>query len=248
MDRRAFLTGALPVTAAVIAGAPQLVSAGTRRPLALVYRGPAASPGCPESMAALLQRSPARFRTVFCGPNERVRPTAAALSSATLYAQPGGTDLPPAWRHMHPYAKAIREFVHGGGNYLGFCLGGYLAGRNPGFELLPGDSGEYIESRGAEVTSLRDAVITVRWRGHLRRVYFQDGPYFTLDRGARATVLARYENGLAAAIVARSGAGRVGVVGPHPEADGSWFEGLPLRPVDARDLGDDLIESTLRFS
>ena len=115
MDRRAFLARTLPATAVVLAGVPQAVSAGTRRPLALVYRGPAASPGCPESVAALLQRSPARFRTAFCGPRERVPLTAEALTSATLYAQPGGTDLPPAWRHMRPYAETIRTFVRGGG-------------------------------------------------------------------------------------------------------------------------------------
>jgi len=248
MDRRAFLGWALPATAAALTAGPEVVSASARRPLALVYRGPAASPGCPESVAALLQHSPARFRTVFCGPHERTPLTAATLSRAILYAQPGGTDLPPAWRHMHPYADTIRRFVHGGGAYLGFCLGGYLAGRDPGFALLPGDAGEYIESRGAEIAGLNDAVITVRWRGHARRVYFQDGPYFTLRPGARARVLARYENGLAAAVVARSGAGSVGVVGPHPEADRGWFTGLPLHPVDARDLGYDLVESTLALA
>jgi glutamine amidotransferase-like uncharacterized protein len=248
MDRRVFLAGALPATAAVIAGAPQLVSPGTGRPLALVYRGPAASPGCPKSVAALLRNSPARFRTRFCGPHEHVPLSAATLSSAVVYAQPGGTDLPPAWHHMRPYADPIRRFVHGGGTYLGFCLGGYLAGRDPGFGLLPGDSHEYIQSRGAEITSLKDTVISVRWRGHRRRVYFQDGPYFTLRHGARAGVLSRYENGLAAAVVARFGAGRVGVVGPHPEADRGWFTGLPLQPVDARDLGVDLVATTLRFS
>ena len=247
VDRRLFLTRAVPATAAALVGVPQLVSAGTRRPLALVYRGPAASPGCPETVAALLRRSPSQFRTELCGPNERTALTAEALASATLYAQPGGTDLPPAWRHMHPYAETIRSFVHGGGHYLGFCLGGYLAGHNPGFGLLPGDSNEYIESRGAEVTSPTDAVIAVRWRGRRRRVYFQDGPYFTLRPHARATVLARYENGLAAAVVARYGVGRVGVVGPHPEADRSWYVGLPPRPVDSRDLGYDLVETTMRF-
>ncbi|MGZ6617015.1 MAG: BPL-N domain-containing protein, partial [Solirubrobacteraceae bacterium] len=207
VDRRGFLTRALPATAAVLVGAPQLASAGTRRPLALVYRGAAASPGCPESVAALLRRSPSRFRTEFCGPHERTALTAEALSSATLYAQPGGTDLPPAWRHMRPHADAIRAFVHGGGHYLGFCLGGYLAGLDPGFALLPGDSGEYVESRGAEVTNLKDTIVSIRWRGQRRRVYFQDGPYFTLRPHSRATVLARYENGLAAAVVARCGAG-----------------------------------------
>jgi hypothetical protein len=224
MDRRAFVGGALPATAAILVGAPSLASAGRGRPL------------------------PARFRTAFCGPREDVPLTAAAMASATLYAQPGGTDLPPAWRHMRSHADTIRRFVHDGGAYLGFCLGGYLAGRDPGFALLPGDTDEYIQSHAAEVTSLKDTVIAVRWRGHRRRVYFQDGPYFTIRRGARAQVLARYENGLAAAVVARSGAGRVGVVGPHPEADRGWFAGLPLHPVDARDLGVDLVTTTLGFS
>ena len=149
---------------------------------------------------------------------------------------------------MRPHATTIRNFVHGGGHYLGFCLGGYLAGSNPGFGLLPGDSNEYIESGGAEVTSLKDTVISVRWRGGHRRVYFQDGPYFTLQPGAHVTVLARYENGLAAAVVARYGAGRVGVVGPHPEANRGWYVGSALHPVDSRDLGYDLVETTMRFS
>jgi hypothetical protein len=236
-----FVAGAL--LAAV--EAPPLFAA-TRRPIALVYRGPAALPGCPEALAAMLRRSPFAFRTVFCGPDEAVPLSAATLARARMYAQPGGGDLDPEWRHMRRYAPEIRAFVARGGRYLGVCLGAYLAGQDPGFGLLPGDSDEYIESRGATVQNTRDTVVAVQWRGRRRHMYFQDGACFRLRPGA-AEILARYENGLAAAAVARFGSGVVGVVGPHPEADGSWYADARLRNPDGVrfDLGYDLIASTV---
>lgn len=253
VDRRGFLARALPLTGAVLAARTAIAPADTssgesgRRPLALVYRGPAACQGCAESVAALLRGSPAHFRTAFCGPAERVPLSAPALASATLYAQPGGGDLAPAWREMRRYAGDIRAFVSRGGHYLGFCLGGYLAGRTPGFGLLPGDADEYVTSPGAGVHTTNDTVIAVRWRGHVRHMFFQDGPYFSLDAGAPAIVLARYLNGLPAAVVARYGEGSVGVVGPHPEADQSWFadDGFSTTHDLQFDLGYDLIETTL---
>ncbi|QHC23255.1 BPL-N domain-containing protein [Streptomyces sp. GS7] len=37
---------------------------------------------------------------------------------------------------MRRHAADIRDYVSGGGSYLGTCLGGYLAGRGQGFDLL----------------------------------------------------------------------------------------------------------------
>ncbi|WP_235980642.1 hypothetical protein [Streptomyces albidus (ex Kaewkla and Franco 2022)] len=135
-----------------------------------------------------------------------------------------------------------------GGRYLGFCMGGYLAGRDPGFGLLPGDTGAYTATRGASVRTADDTVITVRWRGRQRHVYFQDGPYFALEKAADSTVLATYGNGRAAAVVVPYGAGKVGVVGPHPEADRSWYEDAGLtNPEGVRfDLGHDLVAVTTK--
>jgi Biotin-protein ligase, N terminal len=244
LTRRSFVTGALLAAAGAD---PTRLLAAERRPLALVYRGPAALPGCPEALAALLQDSPSKFRTVFCGPGEAVPLSATTLELATLYAQPGGGDLDPAWRHMQRYAPEIRAWVSRGGRYLGVCLGAYLAGRDPGFDLLPGDSDEYTETHGATVRSTRDTIVTVRWRGRCRHMYFQDGACFRLRRGA-GEVLATYENRLPAAVVAPHGGGVVGVVGPHPEADGSWYADAGLRNPDGVrfDLGYDLIETTLK--
>ena len=88
----------------------------------------------------------------------------------------------------------------------------------------------------------------VTWKGKPRHMYFQDGPFFVLDDGADAAVLARYDNGTAAAVVAPYGKGRVGVVGPHPEADASWSSDEGLRNPDGVrfDLGHDLVEETVR--
>lgn len=218
---------------------------------ALVYRGPAAMPGCAESVARVLQQ--VGLSVDFVGPKERLPLTAQSLSGRLLYAQPGGPDLDDAWHHIAPAADAIRDFVAGGGYYAGFCLGGYLAGRDPGLRMLPGDTDQYIGTRGASVDHDRDALVTVTWSGSPRELYFQDGPYFALKKkavgtpvrdGGRAQVVAEYDNGLPAAVLCRYGDGVIAAVGPHPEATDDWFtdSGLPV----PRPLGIDLAEDLLR--
>ncbi|MGW3604814.1 BPL-N domain-containing protein [Micromonospora sp. NPDC005161] len=216
-------------------------------PLALVYRGPAASPGCAEAVAALLRSAPAGFRTEYCGPDEERQISRSTLAEAAVYAQPGGDDVNRAWRRMRDHAQDIRDFVNGGGHYLGFCLGAYLASADPGFGLINGRVNQYISTDGASVDSTDDTVIEVRWRGRARHMYFQDGPTFELRPGAPGDVLATYDNGAAAAVVTTFGAGRVGLVGPHPEADRSWYadEGLTNPDGIRFDLGHDLVQSTM---
>ncbi|MGP8060924.1 MAG: BPL-N domain-containing protein [Acidimicrobiales bacterium] len=258
LGRRDLLTRVVPLGALTLAAAacgerpaPSRPTAAGRagRPLALVYRGGAGCPGCSEPVATLLESAPRPFRTVYCGPGEEVPITPETLSAAALYAQPGGgNDLEAAWSAMRPYAGAIRDFVGAGGHYLGICMGGYLAGFDPGFNLLPGDSGEWITSAGATVHSNDDAMVTVSWRGRPRSIYFQDGPYFTVRPDSGATVLATYSNGLAAAVVARYKKGSVGVSGPHPEAPASWYRESGLVDPDGvhLDLGYDLVDTTMR--
>ncbi|MGY4652971.1 BPL-N domain-containing protein [Mycobacterium sp. URHB0021] len=224
--------------------------------LALVYRGPASLPGCPEAVAELLSASALGLRVDFVGPDEARRLSAASLAGAIVYAQPGGADLDDAYRHMRPHRKTIRQFVSNGGRYLGFCLGGYLAGSSPGFDLLPGDSEQYIGSTLSTVHTDQDTVVEVSWRGRRRRLYFQDGPLFRFDAGAEVGVLATYPNHTVAAAVTRFGRGRVGVVGPHPEAEADWFTDSHLldpacyQPDPAvargRDLGLDLLDEVMR--
>lgn len=227
------------------AAAPWAQAPAGDRPLALVYRGPASEPaGCAEAVAELLESSRYGFDVRHVGPREALPLTADTLAAAAVYAQPGGGTLRAGWRAMRRDRDAVRDYVGGGGRYLGFCLGGYLAGATPGFGLLPGDTDRWIDSDGASVTHDGDAVVRVDWQGRERELFFQDGPRFLLDDGA-ARVLARYSNRAVAAAVMPFGAGRVGVVGPHPEAGPEWFSDAGLPRTDARDLGHRLIDEVM---
>jgi hypothetical protein len=128
-------------------------------------------------------------------------------------------------------------------------MGGYLAGRTPGFQLLPGDTDQFIASRRASVKTEADTIVNVHWRGQLRSMYFQDGPFFLLDRGATdVIVLATYTSGKIAALVAPYGKGKVGVSGPHPEATAAWYEAANLVNPEGVSAapGHDLIDTLMR--
>lgn len=244
MKRRTFLAG---VGALAVSGSAAAWLLRDDRPIALVYRGPAALPGCPEAVAELIDTAPTPLRPVFCGPDEDVPLDAESLSKAVLYAQPGGGTLEDAWEHMWPHTGDIRDFVSGGGRYLGFCLGGYLAGATPGFGLLPGDTARYISSRRSTIDTEDDAVVQVTWRDEERHMFFQDGPVFRVKE-RDVTVLSRYRNDEIAAAVAPYGAGAVGVVGPHPEADESWYKRGLTNPDGIRfDLGHDLLSTVMAY-
>ncbi|MFH8383924.1 hypothetical protein ACH4E7_23755 [Kitasatospora sp. NPDC018058] len=221
------------------------------RPLALVYRGPAACDGCPEAAHDMLEHD--GFTVRYIGPDEETGFGPDALAGVALYVQPGGTsgqEVSTAWgllkRDPSFSPELVRAYVRGGGRYLGLCMGGYLAGEEPGYGLLPGDSGQYIGSRDATVTDDRDHLVEVAWRGHPQRMYFQDGPYFDVD-GPDVDVVARYTNDRAAAVVASYGAGRVAVSGPHPEAPADWYRdyGLPDESHTGLGLGEDLLHTLM---
>lgn len=129
----------------------------------------------------------------------------------------------------------MRDFVANGGRYLGFCLGAYLAGHDPGFGLLSqnGNATQEIEEPGSQVENEDDTIIQIDWRfstgpkkgkTELKRwMYFQDGPALTLTANSSAIVLGRYSsNGDVAALLSSFGKGWVGCVGPHPEANQKW--------------------------
>ncbi|WP_195911345.1 BPL-N domain-containing protein [Streptomyces kaniharaensis] len=235
------------------AGAAAPAAVDPSHPLAVVYRGPAACDGCPEAAQDLLERN--HFTVRFIGPDEPLHFGPGALAGAALYVQPGGTngqEVTTAWnllRHESGFRpELVRDYVRGGGRYLGLCMGGYLAG-NPGYDLLPGDSGEYIKTDGASVTDEQDHLVPVTWRGQPQPMYFQDGPYFDVDAPG-ADVLARYTNDRIAAVVAPYGTGRVAVSGPHPEAPADWYAGYHLTDVSQTglSLGDDLLRTLMQAS
>ncbi len=240
-------------------------------PLALVYRGPKAGcPGCAEAIADVLKSTKHGFEVKFVGPKEELPLSLATLRTAALYAQPGGDgDAASASAQLEEELggkDVLMSWVRDGGRYYGTCLGGYVAGKPEwpanapadtagwGFGLLPGIADQWIGSPKASVKSLKEAVVEVIWGGESRWIYFQDGPHFELASHENAQVLATYEsNGLPAAVIAPLGEGKVGVVGPHPEANHFWFQRARLEdPTDpdgtnghALDLAKQLVDQLM---
>ncbi len=226
---------------------------GSRRPLALVYRGPAACPDCPAATRTMLRTSPLKFRVRYVGPEARRAIKHSTLRRAALYVQPGGdTSVARADKLLGLRAqRVIRSYVRQGGRYLGICQGAYLAGSDPGMGMLaPGNTGQYIRSPRADTRSARDTVLPVTWGSRTVDMFFQDGPYF-IPSGVRGeSTLARYSNGTVAALTKPFGSGRIGVVGPHPEAPQRWYRWAGLVDADAdgidRRLGHHLVRHIMR--
>jgi glutamine amidotransferase-like uncharacterized protein len=215
------------------------VNISSKNPIALVYRGPAAGcSGCSESVATLLGKNTKyNFSVIYVGPEEKLSvQDGLKLKNVVLYAQPGGGGtVRKAYRKMSSDAAEIRNFVQKGGRYLGFCMGGYLVDDDPGFGLGL-NTGRYISSQDATVTTDKDSLVLVSWRGKQRGMFFQDGPYFIPDSNVKdQIILATYANGRVAAMVQPYGSGKIGVSGPHPEADISWYEAVSLIDPDGLD-------------
>lgn len=214
-------------------------------PQVAVYTGRSeVAQACAHAAARLLATHQSRPRIVYTGPAGDRELSGELLSECSLYVQPGGGSLKPAYKRLRAHRKLIRQFVASGGGYLGLCLGGYLAGCTPGFGLLPGDARRYIGTPTAEISHSRDTVIRLTWADGSDLVFFQDGPAFEIDQ-KKATVLARYQDGSVAAAAARFGRGAVAVCGPHPEATPDWFDDIkPARPfVDGSRRGHSLIDA-----
>ncbi|CAD6547790.1 hypothetical protein LMG24235_04483 [Paraburkholderia sabiae] len=232
------------------AGTREVTREPASRPVALVYRGPAACDGCPGAIAEVLARSPWRFRVIYVGPAEKLKISPAALSHAALYVQPGGgQDIDGAAASIGKNSiDAVRQYVFNGGRYLGICMGAYLAGEQ-GFGLVHGEIASEVDRPGSTIHSIADTIAPVIWRGKRRWMYFQDGAALPAAQAASGgAVLATYPNNDIAAAVYRYGSGRIGLVGPHPEADRSWYGEHQLRNPErsSADMAFDLIDATMK--
>lgn len=189
---------------------------------ALIYKGPGACDGCPESVGDVLKKMGVVVHYIKPG-----QLTLDRLRKADLYVQPGGTDYVEDTMKALSTSEvdALRTYVSEGGRYLGICAGGFLAGEwaeDPGknvrtFGLIPGTVFEESKDRKARAEP-------IQWRGKNYSLYFQDGPKFDASNVPGGEVWATYlKTGHVAAMMAPFGKGRVGLIGPHPEADMDWF-------------------------
>ncbi|SNC62567.1 hypothetical protein SAMN05445756_0724 [Kytococcus aerolatus] len=212
-------------------------------PWAAVFRGRGAVPGCAEAVAAILE--PLGVWCHYVGPGEEMSLGEALAKGPLVLAHPGGGTVQDEWERIGPDVDLVAPYVAGGGGYLGFCLGAYLAGQGPGYGIIRGggDTDQWFRRPGADVTHGDPATTTIQWRGQWREVFVQDAPVLLVDeQDPWIRVLARYVNGDVAATLSRWERGWVGLTGPHPEATVDWYTDAGLEPPQnsTRDLAMDL--------
>lgn len=181
---------------------------------------------------------------IFVGPSESNH---GVFKNAVVWIQPGGTSKTVGMNMTEELKGWIREFVMGGGGYVGFCAGGFYATSkigsldDPGLGVIPGTSHLY-ENAPDHV-----GVFPITWNGRQRSVYWEGGPSFTVPtKGAGAEITATYPDGSAASVRASYGLGRAYVTGLHPEAPQFWRNYYRLDDADGLDY--DLAVDMIRWA
>ncbi len=199
---------------------------------AVIFAGAGTCEGCASTVATLLQQRNYQVRLV----NEH-QLDAEVLRQADLYVQPGGSDdiMDTLSVLSAPQIQAIRDFVAQGGSYLGICAGAYLAGQyadqSAGIRAFGLVELAEIEQEIADDNQAQWISIVVPPNHQTTQVYYQAGPHFGHQVPSTGKVTAVYAaSKQIAARVSSFGQGKVGLIGPHYEADSDWLlaDDLPL--------------------
>ncbi len=231
------------------------------KPLALIYQGPGSCSldqgdagesgyGCSEAAADVAVK--AGFQYKFVGPNALPQnPTAAQVAAvfknAKVWMQPGGVAVTAFLAMSSGLRSEIVKFVSGGGGYVGFCAGAFMATARigqtsySGFGIFPGSTAPYSYSSVREDVDY--AFLATTWNGKKRAIFFEGGPYL-YGQGPSAEATATFSTGYVVSARAAFGKGRVYLTGGHPEAPRIWAEEDGLADSDGLDLdlGADMVQ------
>jgi glutamine amidotransferase-like uncharacterized protein len=142
------------------------------------------------------------------------------FDNVDMIAIPGGIGDAESFDKVFKYnGNRVKQFIHGGGRYLGICMGAYWAGSRY-FDILDGvDAVQYIRRPGADIRRSYGTTAPVTWNNQAEDMYFYDGCALIGDETKFDTV-ARYANGDPMAIIQ----GRIGIIGCHPESQEYWYQ------------------------
>jgi biotin--protein ligase len=164
-------------------------------------------------------------------------------SDAACLVIPGGADLPYCKRLNGKGNEQIRDYVENGGTYIGFCAGGYYAGKFCDFDrggslevlgsrelaFFPGAVRgpvlcDYVYDSDEGARLARVLGVDADHSGEEYNVYFNGGGHFVDAKTySNVSVLYQYNNptfeGLAAVIECSVGKGKAILSGFHPEYD-----------------------------
>ncbi len=142
-----------------------------------------------------------------------------------MVAVPGGIGDADTFDGLFKHsAERVRQFVDGGGRYLGICMGAYWAG-SAYLDILDGvDAVQYIRRPGTDTRRPHAKNLPVLWQDRYGSVepwkmFFYDGCALVGDR-TKFKTLATYMNGDAMAIIQNN----IGLIGCHPESEQFWYD------------------------
>jgi len=142
------------------------------------------------------------------------------FDSVDLCIFPGGVGDSDTFDIMFKHhGDSIRRYVQGGGRYLGICMGAYWAGRHYLDILHNVEAKQYIRRPNTCTRRYYSKAVECEWNGRTDRFFFYDGPAFIGNESEFETI-ARYANGDPAAIIQ----GKIGLIGPHLEAEEYWYD------------------------
>jgi hypothetical protein len=138
----------------------------------------------------------------------------------SIVAFPGGIGNSGSFEELlEDRVDLVKEYLAGGGRYLGICMGAYWAGKHY-FDLLNRvDAVQYITQPKADTRRPHAKAVNVEWLGQEEQMFFYDGCALVGDTTKFQTI-ATYVNGDAMAIRQ----GRIGLIGCHPESEQFWYD------------------------
>ena len=133
---------------------------------------------------------------------------------------PGGLGDASSYETAFKYnAQPVRDFVAGGGRYLGICMGAYWAGHHYLDILDSVDAVQYITQPGTDTRRPHAKNLDVQWNHVPQKMFFYDGCALVGDTTKFQTV-ATYANGDPMAIIQNN----IGLIGCHPESEQFWYD------------------------
>ena len=199
----------------------------TKKPLILVYTdNPMCSLACSDAICSILNRTN-KYTAMMWGPDSYPKLNGFnLLNKADCIIFPGGEgDADQFDNILYKYKKNIKNYIEKGGKYLGICMGSYFAGKQF-FDILGEHTGyaQYIKRPNSTINKTGATTLKIKWKDDNIEIYFHDGAaFFPTDDNFKAKIYALYPNGDIGAMIQSYGKGKVGVIGPHPEAQKWWF-------------------------
>ena len=137
-----------------------------------------------------------------------------------IVAIPGGVGDSDSYDYlMRIHGQSIRNFVAGGGYYLGICMGAYWADTDYLGLLNDVRVKQYIKHPTACTRRPHAKHMPVHWNYKPTNMYFYDGCALLGDE-KKFEVVARYKNNDPMAIIQDN----IGLIGCHPESMRSWYD------------------------